>query len=251
MEQVSTLLGILRGTFRDDLLAMYLHGSAASGDLKPQSAIDVIAITARRMTNQRRHSLFSELLRLSARHPVQPNGPRCIELIVFANRDLMEPCVPACADLVYGEWLRPRIEAGMLPMSIRDPENTIVLAQARNTAIALYGAEPAALLPDVPPEQIRCAMREAIPLLLANLDGDERNVLLTLARMWRAATTGEFVTKDSAAGWAAARMPRLEATTLQLAGNAYLGSANDHWAPRQSAAYSTAQFLARRIRDLL
>ena len=34
-------------------------------------------------------------------------------------------------------------------------------------------------------------MRDALPSLAAGLDGDPRNVLLTLARMWRTVATGD------------------------------------------------------------
>jgi hypothetical protein len=90
--------------------------------------------------------------------------------------------------------------AGEVPRPVSDPEFTLVLAQARQEARALVGPAAAELLPPIPDDHVRQAMRDVLPSLLANLTGDEGNVLLTLARMSRTATTGEFVTKDAAAG---------------------------------------------------
>lgn len=61
---------------------------------------------------------------------------------------------------------------------------------------------------------IRLAIRDALPILLDGLSGDERDVLLTLARMWRTAQMGDLMSKDHAASWAAAKMPITEADML-------------------------------------
>jgi hypothetical protein len=55
----------------------------------------------------------------------------------------------------------------------------------------------------------------------------ERNVLLTLARMWRTAVTGEFVPKDAASTWAAAHLPGEPGDLLERAGRAYAGDPGD------------------------
>lgn len=239
---------ILRALFGDALLAVYLHGSAVSGGLRPRSDIDLLAILGRPMTGGERESLLAALLRLSGRHPAPPGGPRCLEVIVFLKADLAPPDFPARAEFLYGEWLRDAFEAGQRPMPLCDPENTLVLAQARRQALALFGPE---LLPDIPEAHIRRAMREALPSLLAGLHGEERNVLLTLARMWRTAATGAFVSKDAAADWAVPQMPAAEAATLAHARDAYLGRIDDAWDERQDAARRTGDWLHERVSALL
>lgn len=242
---------VLRDLFGDALVAVYLHGSAVSGGLRPGSDIDLLAVLDRPVTEVEREGLLSALLRLSGRHPAPPGGPRCIEVMVFLTMDLAAPDCPARAEFVYGEWLREAFEAGQRPMPVRDPENTLVLAQARREALPLIGPEAAVLLPEIPADEIRQAMRDALPTLLAGFEGDERNVLLMLARMWRTAATGAFVAKDVAAAWAAARMPVAEAETLAYARAAYLGGIEDDWQGRQAAARRTADYLHRRVTALL
>src|SRR5690606_18364981 len=78
--------------------------------------------------------------------------------------------------------------------------------------------------------------RQALPALLDSLEGDERNVLLTLTRMWRTLATGDFVPKDAAAGWAVARLPAEHAAVLATARDAYLGIRRDDWSARRQEA---------------
>lgn len=248
-QQVRAAMGALSGTLGEALLAVYLHGSAVSGGLRPESDIDLLAVIDRPLTLAQSRELLSALLRLSGRHPSAPGSPRCLEVMVFAASDLAGPDAPVRAEFVYGEWLRDAFEAGEGPTPARDPEHTLVLAQARGEARPLLGPDAAALLPEIGLAQVRAAIGEMLPALLDGLDGDVRNVLLTLARMWRTVTTGEFVPKDAAACWAAAQMPAAEAATLALAGEAYLGRVAEDWTGRGEAVRATAEYLRRRVEE--
>nr|WP_233789758.1 MULTISPECIES: aminoglycoside adenylyltransferase family protein [Rhizobium] len=245
-------LAIAKEVFGDHLQAVYLHGSAVAGGLRPQSDVDVLAIIDLPMTDSMRKRLLARLLAASGRHPARPGASRCIELMVFLKDHLSAPPFPACSEFVYGEWLRDGFEAGGIPEPLCDPDITLVLAQARQQTLTLFGPALDDLLVEIPPGDIGRAIREALPALLANLYGDERNVLLTLARMWRTAATGEFVSKDIAAEWV---MPRLSEhvarTTMQLARDAYLGEIQDDWMLRQEEARHAATCLHRQILSLL
>src|SRR5690606_22108665 len=113
------------------------------------------------------------------------------------------------------------------------------------------GPGAAELLPHIPVDDVRRTRRDALPSLLDNLIGDERNVLLTLARMWRTATTGEFVTKDAAAEWAIPRLPRQIADVLVCARAAYLGRAKDVWKTRQAEVRRAADYLHQQVAVML
>ncbi|ANB33354.1 streptomycin 3'-adenylyltransferase [Rhodovulum sulfidophilum] len=250
-EQIGSTLGILCRRLGDALLAVYLHGSAVSGGLRPQSDIDLLAVVGSGLTESQRNGLLTDLLCLSGRHPAVPGGPRCLEVMVFCRSDLARGDYPARAEFVYGEWLREAFEAGESPVPERDPEYSLVLAQARQEAIALCGPPGNELLPEVPPKHVRQAMRDALPELLDGLHGDARNVLLTLARMWHTARTGKFVTKDTAATWAIARLSGPDAMTLDHARGAYLGELADDWQSRAGAARQVAGRMAEYVRRSL
>jgi streptomycin 3"-adenylyltransferase len=245
-------LAIAKDVFGDHLRAVYLHGSAVAGGLRLQSDVDVLVVIDLPMTDSMRKRLLARLLEVSGRYPVRPGAPRCIELMVFPKDYLAAPAFPACCEFIYGEWLRDGFEAGGIPELLCDPEITLVLAQARQQALTLFGPAPGSLLAEIPMEEIGRAMRNALPALLANLHGDERNVLLTLARMWRTAATGEFVSKDIAADWV---MPRLSEqvsrTAVQLARDAYMGEAQDDWRFQQEEVRHAAAYLHRQILSLL
>lgn len=250
-EQVRSVVDIAGSLFGGDLRAVYLHGSAVSGGLRPQSDLDLLAVIDHPMTARQRDHFLVALSRLSGRHPARPGGPRCIEVMVFLKSALAVPAYPARAEFIYGEWLRDAFETGDVPMPVADPELSLVLAQARHGARALLGPPASALLPEIPADHIRRAMRDMLPALVSRLQGDERNVLLTLARMWRTARTGEFVTKDAAAVWAAARLPAALMPVLLHACEAYLGRAEDHWQDRQAEAGQLMDYLHQRVSELL
>lgn len=80
IDQVSAAMADLRDILGDVLLAVYLHGSAVSGGLRPQSDIDLLAVVDRGLTGGERDALLSSLLRLSGRHPAVQGGRRCLEI---------------------------------------------------------------------------------------------------------------------------------------------------------------------------
>ena len=72
-------------------------------------------------------------------------------------------------------------------------------------------------------------MLDSIPGLLSDLDGDERNVVLTLARVWTTLASGDIRSKDTAANWALPLLPLDHRAVLQHARDIYLGDAAEEW----------------------
>lgn len=245
--QAKAVLDILSSFCKNSLRAVYLHGSAVSGGLQHQSDIDLLVVVDHPIPERLRKNLLSALSRISGRHPAHPCGPRCIEVMIFLESSIVTPKFPAQAEFVYGEWLWDSFQTGEIPMPVSDPEITLVLAQARQEAYPMFGPAAFELLPEIPPEHVRRAMRIALPALLDDLYGDERNVLLTFARMWQTAVTGKFVTKDAAAVWAIPRLPERVADVLAYAREAYLGKIKEDWADRQADARQAAEHLRQRV----
>ena len=86
------------------------------------------------------------------------------------------------------------------------------------------------MVDSVPRGDLDRALRDVIPSLMADLDDDVRNVLLTLARVWFTLETGTIAAKDVAAEWAIARLPEGRGDAVRLARAGYLGEAQDSWA---------------------
>lgn len=240
-------LSIIQKELADSLVAVYLHGSAASGELRPRSDVDVLAIIDEPMTSEVRGRLTSKFMGVSGRYPFDPDGRRPLEVIIFLRSDLLKPPYPARSEFIYGEWLRHQYEAGESSEPVSDPELTLVLAQSSQEAKPLFGPNASELLPTVPSSDVRRAMKDVLPTLTRSLQGDERNVLLTLARMWRTGTTGEFVSKDTAAEWAASQLPQVQANILTDAREAYSSGGETDWKYRQQELQLTVTTLQHHI----
>ncbi|PHM46260.1 hypothetical protein Xmau_00668 [Xenorhabdus mauleonii] len=234
---------IVRKRLAESLVAVYLHGSVVAGGLRPRSDVDLLVVIDRPMTAGERECLAADLMMISGWYPSDPEGRRPLELIVFLRTDLTASRYPARSEFMYGEWLRHAYETEGIPDSVCDPELTLVLAQSWQEAIPLVGPAANTLLPVIPSSDIRRAIKDVLPGLIQSLKGDERNVLLTLARMWRTLVTGEFVSKDVAADWAAARFPPVQAAVLAEAREAYLNGKEENWQNRQQELQLTVSSL--------
>ncbi|MDX7989114.1 DUF4111 domain-containing protein [Xenorhabdus sp. 12] len=238
---------VVQKRLAESLIAVYLHGSTVAGGLRPRSDVDLLVVIDRPMTAGERECLAADLMTISGRYPFDPKGRRPLELIVFLRADLATSLYPARSEFMYGEWLRHAYEAESIPDSVCDPEITLVLAQSRQEAISLIGPNASTLLPAIPTPDIHRAIKDVLPGLIQSLKGDERNVLLTLARMWRTLVTGEFVSKDVAADWAAARFSPVQAAVLADAREAYLYGREEDWQNRQQELQLTINSLHEHV----
>ncbi|WP_176073262.1 aminoglycoside nucleotidyltransferase ANT(9)-Ic [Brucella intermedia] len=249
-EEAAKALIVLQECLGSSLQAVYLHGSAVNGGLRPNSDVDLLAVCDRNPAPEISALLVDRLMQISGRHPVAPGMPRCLEVMLFLRQDLAASRYPARCAFIYGEWLRDEFEAGIVPQAHTDPEYTLVLAQAGQEAISLVGPAREHLLPSVPHGDVRQAIADSLPALIGNLAGDERNVLLTLARMWYTLETGTFVPKDAAAEWALPLVSSETAAALALAQAAYRGAAVDDWQSHPLLAGQAADELAHQVRLL-
>jgi len=99
---------------------------------------------------------------------------------------------------------------------------------------------------------VRRAVVAGIPSLLADLDGDQRNVLLTLARVLVTLETDEIVSKEEAAELVAHRLTPAAQALLLTAREMYLEGVSDEaagaaWAASKPAALEAATELISEI----
>ena len=229
MDQVERVVVIVRETLGDAVLGAYLHGSALSGGLRPTSDLDFLVVTRRATTREEQRSLIARLLPASGRG--DPTGAsRSVDLAVVVAPDVRPWRYPPALDLQYGDWWRSELERGELPWTSPNPDLALQLAMALRSSRPLVGPPLASLVDPVPPADIRRAMLDGIPDLLADLAGDERNVILTFARIWTTLATGVIRSKDAAATWALPRLPPEHRAVLAQARADYLGEATPDWA---------------------
>lgn len=219
-EQLNAIAGLLGSVLGDAALGAYLHGSTGSGRRRPTSDTDVLVVTTRPMTDGERRALVDGIRPLSGRRAA--NGPaRPVELTAVVGSDVRPWRRPPMEDFLYGEWERATYDAGELPARHENEDLAPLLVMVLAADRPLFGPPPASLLDPVPEADLVEAVVAGVPDLLADLDDDTRNVLLTLARIWVTAATGALVPKDKAADWAIARLPAAHRDVLARARDDY------------------------------
>ncbi len=234
MAQIEDIVRLVRRVLAADAVGAYLHGSAVLGKLRPRSDIDVLVVARHRITDAQRRVLVDGLLTISGSGASPSSRP--VELTIVVQSDVRPWRYPPRSDFQYGEWLRDDYERGILPAE--DPESTDLAPLLTMVLLGkrpLLGPPPAQVFDPVPHDDLIRAIVSAVPDLLAELDRDTRNVILTLARIWTTVATGSIRSKDAAADWALARLPEKHRPPLARARAVYLGHEEERWedlAPR-------------------
>lgn len=213
-EQLARVVELLRDTLGDALAGAYLFGSATAGGLRPTSDLDVLGVLRRRSTREQRRRLVDALLELSLK-------PRYLEVTLVVASEVRPWRYPPRMDLQYGDWWRDELTRGEEPWPEANPDLATLLTMVLRTGRTLHGPPAETLLDPVPVEDVRRAATDGLDKLCGDLASDTRNVLLTLARIWVTAETGEIRSKDEAAAWALAQRPweaLARARALYLAG---------------------------------
>jgi len=229
-DQTEAVTNLIRDVLRDALLGIYLHGSSVFGSLKPTSDLDLFVVASRRTTDTERRGLIERLLPVSG--PGDPSGrSRSIDIEIVAQADVQPWRYPVWLDFQFGDWYRADFAAGnFAPWDSSNPDLVIVLEMVLQANRPLFGPAPSELLGPIPWADVRRAMLDSIPDLLSYLDGDERNVVLTFARIWTTLATGVFRSKDGAADWAMPLLPPEHRAVLAHARSLYVQGVNaEEW----------------------
>jgi predicted nucleotidyltransferase len=229
-EQIAQVVAALRGVLGDDLIGAYMHGSAVLGGLQAHSDIDVLALSARRMTRYEKERLVTHLLSVSGRHPAAA-PPRPVELTVVVSSEIRPWRYPPTMDLQYGEWWRDRFERGEVePWPSRtNPDLALVVTMTLVGDATLAGPPPSDVFDAVPKADFIDALVAGIASLLQDIDSDTANVVLTLARIWSGVVSGAVQSKEAAAEWALPRLSSEHRAVLRRARDIYVGTTDEMW----------------------
>ncbi|MFC8045782.1 aminoglycoside adenylyltransferase domain-containing protein [Nocardia sp. NPDC057353] len=229
---------------------VYLYGSAAAGGLRPDSDVDLLVLTRRSLTDVERTALVAVLLRVSgwrghATAFPDATGRRPLESTVL-TLDQVRPVPPAPrVDFQFGEWLRADLVRGALPRPVADPDAVVLLATALAAHRVLAGPALADLVAPIPPQTLRRALIAVVPGIVAEMSGDERNAVLTLARILVTLASGRIVAKDEAAATVARTLPPPDRALLESARACYLTGVDVDW--DAARARNLAHALAARV----
>lgn len=244
--QLEAVLRLLTAVYGSALVGAYLHGSTVLGGLRPTSDVDVLAVCDRSTDPAERRRLVEGLLDISGRRARLGLG-RPVELTVVVRAEARAWRYPPPVEFQYGEWLRDEYERGITPSRGVDPDLALVVTVALLGREPLVGPPLAEVLDPVPHRDVRRAAVDGVPALLDDLEGDTRNVLLTLARIWTTLATGDIRSKDGAAEWVLGRLPAEHRPVLAAARAGYLGDGEPAWTEALPDARACARFLTAEI----
>lgn len=230
-EQSEAAIGaVRRGLVHARIIGVYLYGSAVAGGLRPDSDLDLLVLTDRRLKPDEKARVVEGLLPISGRE-TRPQTWRPLEVTIVAQPEVRPWRYPPRMELQYGEWMRDAFVAGVIePEPPENPDLSVLITMVRQTSRALIGPAATDVLDPVPSTDLVRGMVDGLPALLADLPGDTRNVLLTHARIWATVSTGEIRSKDDAADWALSRLPDEHRPILARARDLYrTGGYGDPW----------------------
>lgn len=240
-EQLSRAHAIIERHLAATLEAIHLFGSALDGGLKPCSDIDLLVTVNASPDDSLRQALMLDLLEVSA--PPSSGGPwRPLEVTVLTRSEVVPWRYPARRELQFGEWLRRDLLSGTFESAALDHDLAILLTKARQHSLALLGPPAVTFFDPVPKADFSKALSDTIAQWNSEADwkGEERDIILALARIWYSASTGLIAPKDVAAAWVSERLPVEHQPIVCKARAVYLGIEGDDFATR---AEETAAFV--------
>jgi predicted nucleotidyltransferase len=247
-EQVAAIVPAVAGVLGPNVVGVYLYGSAVAGGLRPASDVDLFVVARRPTTRDEKRRLFDALTPISDPR-VRPVVWHPVEVTVVVQSAVRPWRYPPGMDFLFGEWLRGAFEAGDVEPEHRlNPDLAVVMSMVRETGRALIGPPPTEVLDPVPPGDLARAAVAGIDGLLADLDTDTRNVLLTLARIWSTVATGAIRSKDGAADWVLDRLPAEHRSVLTRARDGYLGLEGEDWDTLREQVQRCAAYIVRQVR---
>ena len=239
--------GVVRA-LAPSVVAVYQYGSAVLGRLRRFSDLDVLVVVDSPTTIEQRRQLVAEIMPVSGSRGTRLAG-RPVEVTVVLQ-GVIRPWRPGQEqEFQFGEWLRREYEAGLVPEPRVEHDLAPLLATVLTASVPLIGLPAQEVIDPVPHHDLVESMRRAVPSLVAELEADTTNVLLTLARIWRTKDSGLIVTKDEAASWVLDRIPAHLGPPLEHARAVYLGKEDASFDQLPTPAASTAQHIIGIIRE--
>lgn len=247
-QQIQQAQALITQCLGDNLIALYLYGSAVEDGLRLYSDIDLLVVTHQPLGIEERSSLMIELLDISA-FPNSSKIYRALEVTIVVHSEINPWSFPPKRELQFGEWLRDEIIAGQYGQSEYDSDLVILLTKVRNLSAALIGEAAQNLLPIIPTDDLLRTLEETLQIWQEPkaLMGDERNIILTLARILFSRENSEIIGKSQAARWLLPQLPEKYAEILQLAHNEYQGLEVIDWQSKTTEVEQFVQFMKARF----
>lgn len=248
-QQLRDSVELLKMILGPDLLGIYLYGSSLVGGLQKYSDIDLFAVTNRATTSEEKVKLIASLLQSSGIYMKSSKRPLEITLV---EKKMINPWqYPPHFDFQYGEYLRDLFEKGIIEPweNYEMPDLAVLVTQVLLGSETLWGLKPSQLLVEVPYPDFMKTMLHDVNRLIADLESDTRNVLLTLARIWSTLETDTIRSKPAAADWVIHNLPEKYQPVVKRAKSICIGKENEHWDDIKMLIKPCADFMVDNINE--
>lgn len=248
-QQISECIDLVTKILSDNLLGVYLYGSALVGGLQKYSDIDLFVVTNHATTLSEKNELTKHLLHISGLY--MKSAKRPIEMTVVEKGAVNPWHYPPRFDFQYGEWLRASFEIGDIESQAHEmPDLALIITQVLLKSQTLFGEPPQKVLAPVPFSDFIKAMLQDVDRLIADIKDDTRNVLLTLARIWSTLDTNTIRSKPDAADWAIERLPEIHQVVMKRAKSICIGDENEYWEDIKASLEPCADWILQKINTI-
>ena len=234
-----------REILKDELLGIYLHGSAAMGCFNPaKSDIDLIVVVNEPMTDDVKRAFMDMTVRLNA------SGPRKgIEMSIVRQR--------ACKPFVYPTPYELHFSAGHLARYMDDPEAYIREMKGTDWDLAahftvirvrgrrLFGLPIEEAFGEVPQQDYLDSIRRDVADARKEIRENAMYLILNLARVLAYEEEGSVLSKKEGGEWALEHLPAGFHGLVQTALEEYTKGASVEYDPASAEEY--ADHMLKRI----
>lgn len=149
--------------------------------------------------------------------------------------------------------MRADIEAGRFEEPLIDHDLAILPSKALLHGVSLVGPEPRDVFDPIPTSDVVQALLATAAQWNVRDDwaGEEKDIVLALARIWFTASTGAIASKGEAADWLIARLSQSHRQIVSMAAAAYRGEADDNLARHPAAVSAFIQYARAAIRGFI
>ncbi|MDR2332220.1 MAG: DUF4111 domain-containing protein [Burkholderiaceae bacterium] len=247
-EQLSLVCSVLDAELGTSIIGMHVFGSVVDGGLQPFSDLDMLVTVSEPPAEEQRRAVLMRLLDVSA-PPGASTILRPLEVTVLDHAQITPWRYPARRELQFGEWLREDLLSGVFEPPMADHDLAILITKVRSSSVTLRGRDASVLFQEVPPADLARALLDTVRQWNQPDDwaGDERNIVLALARCWFTACTGRICSKQEAATWVLGQVDERHRAVVANARAAYLGVARDELPSRPEAVSAFVRDARREI----
>jgi predicted nucleotidyltransferase len=202
-QMLEALYTNVKEILQDQFVGMYLHGSLATGGFDRGSDIDVAIVTKEEVSEKAFSSLRAMHAQLAA---LDSPWSTQLEVTYLPQAELRQPNPP--------DILHPHIDRGRgetLKKIRPESDWSILRHNLRERGIVIEGPPPQSLIDPVPPQDLRRAVMEGVPIWFSPILADPSEIakrgfqsffVLTICRMFYTLKHDDILHKQAAAEWA-------------------------------------------------